>query len=203
MQDKRDIAIEMEMMIESTEHLTNLKGDSHKDQITDLDGENQSMNRKASQMDLEFQKLLCSLIESKLSENTISQVLDLLKRLTGSLIMEIPKGPQIVQSLYLIILVRKSTIKRNFPFCPLSRVMARLKKLIKRVNKLLLRRLNWFEKSKGIEIKKESAFHLYKSECRRTDDQPESLTRQLSFEQYKEPIYRQITIIQGSGLIKI
>ncbi|CAK82579.1 unnamed protein product (macronuclear) [Paramecium tetraurelia] len=112
MQAKRDIAIEMEMMIDSTEHLTNLRGDSHKDQITDLDVENQSMNRKASQIDLEFQKLLCSLMESKLSENTISQVsasiqsqvLDLLKRLTGSLIMEIPKGPQIIQSLYLIIL---------------------------------------------------------------------------------------------------
>lgn len=34
MQVKGDNTIDMEMMIESTEHLNNLKSDSHKDYIT-------------------------------------------------------------------------------------------------------------------------------------------------------------------------
>ncbi|CAK78234.1 unnamed protein product (macronuclear) [Paramecium tetraurelia] len=104
MQAKGDTAIDMEMMIESTEHLNNLKSDSPKGQITDQSGENQSLNQKVSQIDLEFQKLLCQLIETKLSENTITQVRDLLRRLSGSLIMGIPNGPQILNSLYQIIL---------------------------------------------------------------------------------------------------
>ncbi|CAD8164255.1 unnamed protein product [Paramecium octaurelia] len=203
MQAKGDTVIDMEMMIESTEHLNNLKSDSPKGQITDQSGENQSLNQRVSQIDLEFQKLLCQLIETKLSENTITQVRDLLKRLSGSLIMEIPNGPQILHSLYQIILVRKSTIKRNFPFSPISSVLSRIKKLISRVKQLILKRLNLWQKSKDIQISQHSAFHLYKSQSKRTDDQTESLTRQLSFEQYKEPIYKQITIIQGQGLIKI
>ncbi|CAD8065747.1 unnamed protein product [Paramecium primaurelia] len=203
MQAKGDTTIDMEMMMESTEHLNNLKSDSLKDQITDQSGENQSLNQKISQIDLEFQKLLCQLIESKLSQNTISQVHDLLKRLSSSLILEIPKGPQILNSLYQIILVRKSTIKRNFPFSPLSSVLSRIKKLIKKVKQQILKRLNLFQKSKDHQINHLSSFHLYKSQCKRTDDQTESLTRQLSFEQYKEPIYKQITIIQGQGLIRI
>ncbi|CAD8078012.1 unnamed protein product [Paramecium sonneborni] len=203
MQAKIDTSIEMEMMIESTEHLNNLKSYQHKDQITDQCGENSDLNQKVSQIDLEFQRVLCQLIESKLSENTISQVLDLLKRLSSTLIVDIPKGPQILYSLYQIILVRKSTIKRNFPFSPLSSILFRIKKLIKRVKKLLLKRLNFFQKPKDIQINKQSAFHLYKSQSQRTDDLTESLTRHLSFEQNKEPIYKQITIIQGQGLIKI
>ncbi|CAD8077287.1 unnamed protein product [Paramecium sonneborni] len=203
MQAKSDTAIEMEMMVESTEHLNNLKNDSHKDQIIDKCGENQDLYQKVIQIDLEFQKLLFQLIESKLCENTISQVLNLLKRLSGSLIVQIPKGPQILYSLYQIILVRKQTIKRNFPFSPLSSVLQRIKKLIKRVKKLLLKRLNFFIKGQDIQINMESSFHLYKSESKKTDEQTESLTRQLSFELYKEPIYKEITIIQGQGLIKI
>ncbi|CAD8073460.1 unnamed protein product [Paramecium primaurelia] len=202
MQAKSNIVIEMEMMIESTEHLNNLKGDSHKDQITYMSGQNQCIKQKVSQIDLEFQKLLFQLIETKLSENTISQVHDLLKRLSSSLIIEIPKGPQILQSLYLIILIRKPTIKRNFPFSPLSIILSRIKKIIKRVKKLLQRKLNWIQKQNDIQIKQHSSFHLYKSQCKNTDNQIDCLTRQLSFEQYKEPIYKEITIIQGQGLIK-